>query len=225
MPHGLNLKIQKFMTPLLKWAAALLGTAVAVLACIEFVDRPIALLFKKTVVRPEAFSTLTHFSDPLLPLAGAVFLSLGLWALSGRALSWPQKCALLCSISLMIAETIKLELKFAFGRTWPDSWLGDNPSFLRNGAYGFHFFHGDRAYASFPSGHMAVTCAVLSVLWFFYPSWRTAYVIAGLAVAAGLIGANYHFVSDVIAGSFVGVSTGWMLTSLWKATRCPDRQE
>lgn len=205
------------MTPSSKWTIAFACTTAAVFACVQLVDRPVAILFKKTVTRPEAFTTLTHAPDPLLPVAGAVFLGLGLWVLSGRVLSCAQNCALLCSMSLMIAETIKSELKFVFGRTWPDSWLGDNPSFLRDGTYGFHFFHGDRAFASFPSGHMAVSCAVLSVLWFFYPKWRTVYGLAGLAVAAGLVGANYHFVSDVIAGSFVGISSGWMLTALWKA--------
>ena len=64
---------------------------------------------------------------------------------------------------------------------------------------------------------MAVTCAVLSVFWMYYPTARTLYTIAGLAVAIGLTGANYHFLSDVIAGAFVGISSGWMVTSLWKA--------
>jgi len=36
-------------------------------------------------------------------------------------------------------------------------------------------------------------------------------------IGIGLIGANYHFLSDVIARGFVGVSSGWMLTSPWKA--------
>ena len=212
------LKGSEFMTPLVKWANAFAGTTVAILACIEFVDRPVALLFQKTVTRPDALTTFTHAPDPLLPLAAAVFLGLGFWSLSGRILSRAQNCVMLSSISLMIADIMKEELKLAFGRTWPDTWLGNNPSFLRDGVYGFHFFHGGRAYASFPSGHMAVTCAVLSVLWFFYPAWRTVYVIVGVPVAAGLVGANYHFVSDVIAGSFVGISIGWMLTSVWNAT-------
>ena len=72
-------------------------------------------------------------------------------------------------------------------------------------------------YAAFPSGHTAVTCAVISVLWIYCPKWRWLYALAVLGVAIGLIGANYHFVSDVIAGGFVGISSGWMLTSLWKA--------
>jgi len=140
-----------------------------------------------------------------------------LMSLSGRTLSRLQNCALLCSLSLIVAELTKAQLKLVFGRTWPDTFRDNNPSFLRDGVYGFNLFHGGHAYASFPSGHTAVTCAVISVLWVYYPAWRWLYVLAVLAVAVGLIGANYHFVSDVIAGGFVGVSTGWMLTSLWKA--------
>jgi membrane-associated phospholipid phosphatase len=64
---------------------------------------------------------------------------------------------------------------------------------------------------------MAVTCAVIAVLWVYFPRMRTLWTLAGLAVAIGLIGANFHFLSDVIAGAFVGISSGWMVTSLWKA--------
>ena len=69
---------------------------------------------------------------------------------------------------------------------------------------------------------MAVTCAVVSVLWIYFPRLRALSAFAGLAVAIGLIGANYHFLSDVIAGAFVGISTGWMMTSLWKAHEHSD---
>ncbi|MDI1346986.1 MAG: hypothetical protein PSV22_23275, partial [Pseudolabrys sp.] len=65
----------------------------------------------------------------------------------------------------------------------------------------------------------AVTCAVISVLWMFYPKLRAVYLLVFLAVVIGLIGANYHFLSDIIAGAFVGVSTAWMATALWQAYR------
>jgi membrane-associated phospholipid phosphatase len=68
--------------------------------------------------------------------------------------------------------------------------------------------HGGAAYQSFPSGHMAATCAVVSVLWIWYPRLRWLVTIAGIAVGVGLIGANYHFLSDVIAGAFIGISIG-----------------
>jgi membrane-associated phospholipid phosphatase len=123
----------------------------------------------------------------------------------------------LCSISLIVTETIKNGLKFAFGRLWPDTWVANNPSFIHDGAYGFNFFHGGPGYAAFPSGHTAVTCAVISVLWMLYPRWRPLYGATVLAVAVGLIGANYHFISDVIAGGFVGTSIGWMTVAIWRA--------
>ena len=45
---------------------------------------------------------------------------------------------------------------------------------------------------------------------------RMLCAFAVLAVTAGLIGADYHFLSDTIAGGFVGISTGWMATTAWK---------
>jgi membrane-associated phospholipid phosphatase len=123
----------------------------------------------------------------------------------------------MCSISLIVAETIKSGLKFFFGRLWPDTWVNNNPSFIHDGAYGFYLFHGGGGYASFPSGHTTATCALISVLWILYPGFRPLYGAVVLAVAVGLIGANYHFLSDVIAGGFLGTSTGWMTVSLWRA--------
>ncbi len=205
------------MIGLRKWIWSLAGTALACVVSYQILDRPVALIFHKTVAQPESFAKLTHLPDPFVPFAIIIFVGLGLWSLSGRKLSRIQNCALLCSISLIIAEATKAQLKFVFGRTWPDTWIHNNPSFLRDGVYGFNFFNGGPEYASFPSGHMAVTCAVISVLWLYFPAARVLYALAGLAVAIGLIGANYHFLSDVIAGAFVGISSGWMVASLWKA--------
>ena len=34
-------------------------------------------------------------------------------------------------------------------------------------------------------------------------------------VGIGLIGADYHFLSDIIAGGFLGWLTGWTAVQLW----------
>jgi membrane-associated phospholipid phosphatase len=205
------------MRALSRWIFGLAATVLVTTISYWWLDRPLALIFDKTFPYTRAFVTLTHLPDPLVPFAIVVFIGLGLWSLSGRPLSHLQKCALLSSISLIVAEATKAQLKFLFGRTWPATWVNNNPSFLHDGVYGFNFFHGGPEYASFPSGHMAVTCAVLSILWIYYPTMRTLWMIAGLAAATGLIAANYHFLSDVIAGSFVGISSGLMVASLWNA--------
>ena len=39
---------------------------------------------------------------------------------------------------------------------------------------------------------------------------RPVYATCVAAVAVGLIGANYHFLSDIFGGIFVGVSVGYI---------------
>jgi membrane-associated phospholipid phosphatase len=204
------------MTTTHRWLLSLVATVLAVVISYLWLDRPIALLVHAQLPYHDAFARLTHIPDPFIPLAVVTFVSLGLMILSGSPLSKIQATALVWSISLIMAEATNNQLKFIFGRTWPDTWVQNNPSFIRDGIYGFNLFHGGAGYASFPSGHSTVTCAVISVLWIAYPRLRPFYSFLVLAVAVGLIGANYHFLSDVIAGAFVGISTGWMTTALWQ---------
>ena len=210
------------MTALHRWLLALLLTAAAVIVCYLWIDRPLALFVHGLREHRETFARFTHFPDPLIPLAAIAFVALGLWVLAARTLAKLAEAGVLCSISLIVTETTKSLLKFAFGRLWPDTWVENNPSFIHDGAYGFNPFHGGPGYASFPSGHTAATCALISVLWIVYPKLRPLYAVVVLAVAVGLIGANYHFLSDVIAGGFVGCSTGWMTIALWRARGIKD---
>ena len=207
------------MRSIYQWLVGLIVTALAVTISFQWADRPIALMVHNDLGRPHSgiFEKLTHIPDPLVPLAVVTFMALGLRALIGRPQSRHQGAAFVCSLSVIFAETTKDQLKFIFGRTWPETWLGNNPSFIHDNVYGFNFMHGGTAYQSFPSGHMAATCAVISVLWIWYPRLRWLCAIAGLAVGAGLVGAGYHFLSDVIAGAFVGITGGWMATGIWNS--------
>ena len=205
------------MTPIQKWFASLAGIAVAVTIAFQWLDRPISTFMHIHFPQQREFDALTHIPDPFIPIAVLIFVAIGLYVLSGFVLSKAPATALLCALSAIVAEATKAQLKYAFGRTWPDTWIQNNPSFIRDNVYGFNFFHGGSGYASFPSGHLSLTGAVVSVLWIAYPKFRPLYALIVLAVVVGLIGANYHFLSDIIAGGFVGVSTGWMLTAMWQA--------
>ena len=202
------------------WLAGLAGTALAVVVCDFWLDRPIALwvhghlrLGYRGLLAP-----LIHLGDPLIPLAAIALIVLGLRVVVTRSLPAAYgAAALVASVSVLVTEGLKDALKFVFGRTWPVSWMGDNPSFIRDGVYGFHFMHHGGAYQSFPSGHTAATCAVIAVLWSWYPRWRVFYCLAACAVGLGLVAANYHFLGDVIAGAFLGLSVGWIATAVWHA--------
>lgn len=204
------------MTAIQKWLAWLAVTFVAVTVSWQWFDRPIATFAHRRTVQHETFAQVTHIPDPFIPAAVIVFLVLGLWIYSGRPLPKLAATALLCGISAIVSDATKALLKYGFGRTWPETWVQNNPSFVRDGVFGFNFFHGGPGYASFPSGHMALTCSVLSVLWIAYPKFRLFYAAVVLAVAVGLVGANYHFFSDIFAGSFVGSTVGILLTAIWQ---------
>jgi membrane-associated phospholipid phosphatase len=199
------------------WLGCLVGTSAVVIAAYFWFDRPI-VLFVRDVLRhhySHVIVSLREFPDPLVPLSVVVFVILGLMAFLGRRFSRHETTAFLVSISIIMTETIKDNLKFIFGRSWPEDWIRSNGSFLHDRVYGFHFFHGGIDYRSFPSGHMAATCAALAVLWVWYPRLRWLWTIASIMVGTALVGTNYHFVSDVIAGAFVGVSVGWIIIVIW----------
>jgi membrane-associated phospholipid phosphatase len=204
------------MNGLRNWSLGLLGTTVAVIVSYLWLDRPIAQVAHDELQRFHLFEKLTHIPDALTPLAVVAVLVLGLRGLTRQPLSRFQSVLLLSGASLAVVMILKVQLKLAFGRSWPETWMRNNPSFIRDGAYGFHPFHGGGAYASFPSGHAAMICTVMTVLWICYPRFRPVYGLCMAAVAVGLVGANFHFLSDVIAGGFLGISAGWIGVSLWE---------
>ena len=111
---------------------------------------------------------------------------------------------------------IKSVLKWAFGRAGPGIWIGDSQSLIANGDYGFHPFDCGETFLSFPSGHAAATFAVISILWLSRPRWRLLYVLVGGVVCVALVGLNYHFVGDVIAGAMLGSVTGAFATRIFR---------
>jgi membrane-associated phospholipid phosphatase len=205
--------------PVILGFAALLGTSAAVTVSYFWLDRPIALLAHGHV-RSGHEQLLGHlvFPDPLIPIAALLFVAIGLRAISKRPLPRYQAAGLVASLSVLVADEIADFLKFVFGRTSPESWMGQHPSFIADHVYGFNFFHDGSAYQAFPSGHMTATCAALAALWAWYPRWRVLWVLMGLGVGAALIAGNFHFLSDVIAGAFVGASTGWIATAMSPAS-------
>lgn len=205
------------------WFSALITTSLVVAISYQWLDRPIALFLHRPRLRsPDSWwALLTNIPNPLIPVAVVALLALGLRALVERPLPGYQVVVIVCSISVIVTELIKDKLKFLFGRSWPESWMGNNPSFIRDGVYEFHFMQGGSVFSAFPSGHMATSCAALAVLWLGYPRFRLLYLLAGFGVGAGLVGANYHFLSDVIAGAFLGTSVGWLVSSIWQASGAP----
>ncbi len=199
------------------WLGSLLTIALFALISVRWFDRSVALWVHDIFGGRHVSLDLADSPVLSIPLLAAViFVICGVAAISGRKFSKFETAVLLCDISTLAADAIKNQLKFAFGRTWPDSWGPDILSLVRDSTYGFHFFHSGRAFESFPSGHAAVVAASMSVLWVVYPKLRVLWGVVVVAAGVGLVALNLHFLSDVVAGSFVGISTGLFTVALWQ---------
>ncbi len=121
----------------------------------------------------------------------------------------------LIAVSIPFTFFLKAVLKLVFGRINTRFWLS-HPRSIE-----FHWFHGGGNYGSFPSGHMAVFMALVVALWRLYPRFRPWYIGFLSVLAMALIATDYHFVSDVIFGTYLGYcvdqGTHAGLTSLFKS--------
>jgi membrane-associated phospholipid phosphatase len=176
---------------------------------IAFVDRAVSTWSHATLGQAAPFVWLTHIIDPFVPAASIGLAAISIAAVFGwRPGPFGRTLIALC-IAVLIATILKEESKLLFGRTWPETWVANNPSWIKDGVYRFEPLHGGRGWASFPSGHMTIITAPCTVLWLLAPrAWRWLWAALILAVAIGLVGADFHFVGDMIAGTFLGWTCG-----------------
>lgn len=192
--------------------AALAVCVVLVIVSVALVDRPVAD-FAHAVLRVDEtrlYAPLTHIVDPIPVLAGLTTGAYVIAALFGHRPGGHGLTALRISLAVLVAFALKDQLKFLAGRTWPETWTNNNPSYIKDGLYGFFpaisWANAGRAYHSFPSGHMTMISVAAVSLALNFPRWRWFTAIPVVLVAIGLTGANYHWISDMIAGAFLGAA-------------------
>jgi membrane-associated phospholipid phosphatase len=207
MPTGLHPFANRFL-PAGLFCLILIDLSIA------FLDRPLSSWSHEHFHDVVGFVWLTWIAEVPAPLAAIVLIGVGVAAVCGwRPGRW-GRVLIACGLATVAALAIKEQLKFAFGRTWPETWTHDNPSWIGNGVFGFEPFHGGPGWTSFPSGHTTAIAAPMAVLWHTLPRWRWLWATMVGLVAIGLLGADYHWLSDTIAGAYLGGAVGFGILSL-----------
>ena len=80
--------------------------------------------------------------------------------------------------------------------------------------YGFDPFRIGYEYNSFPSGHATTVFALVAALALFFPRWRLPLVGFAAIVGGSRIVVGAHYLSDVMAGAYVGLMTVFLLVLL-----------
>jgi len=177
---------------------------VAVVICYFWVDRSVAFfVYNHHINSIEIFRWLTYPPPEIQnwsALAMTILIVRRAW---GPFQRW-QKVLLVACISLIVADNFRISLGDVFGRYWPQTWTHDNPSLIGTGTYGFHPFERGDDIGSFPSGHACRILGFVGVWMIAMPSTRVIATLLSVPMLVSLVATDYHFVSDVIAGSVLG---------------------
>jgi membrane-associated phospholipid phosphatase len=203
------------------WSAVTLLLTLLVAVCVGYLDAPLAYFIKNHFYVNLHWSRLTsNLPDLLLQLV--LLITAGSLALyrtrAGRGLfdSLTRLAQLLAWVA-PASYLVKSVLKFVFGRVNTRVWL-QQPEL-----YGFHWLEQREGCEGFPSGHMLVVAALLAALWRFFPRCRPWCLLLGGLLGCALVATDYHFLSDVVAGAYLGILVEAL--AFWWLVREPLRPE
>lgn len=194
------------MNKTLQWS---LISATVILLCVfsyTFADIQTALWFHafEHSLSYDVFGIITIFGDSLGYLLGGLLL----FVLFRNRKPFMAFSGLFLFSTVTVSGLSADLVKFIVGRARPKLYFSDH-------LYGFDFFHWEHAWTSFPSGHSATALSVAIFLAILYPRWRFAALFGGILVAFSRIFLAQHYISDVIAGSYLGMISTVLLYNLY----------
>ena len=176
--------------------------AIVTLICSRWCDRGLAIYVKRHLYGSMMWKSYTsEIPDFLLLITSTVTLIAFMcyrYRKKKKIEDAGTSLSRLVAYAVPASYAVKSCLKFTFGRANPREWL------VKPEIYGFHWFHGGD-FSAFPSGHMAVFATIAAAFWRFFPQYRTVCSLFIALLAAALVATNYHFLSDVIAGTYLGI--------------------
>ena len=189
------------------WLLSLLICTLAIAAAFLYFDVSIATRVQGILSSAQSLARGLG-SAVLLGVETAIALALILIRMIRGRLSPFGKVTVLACLTSICAYTINdSTLKLLFGVPVP-------AAVLHGSRHAFHLLGGSSG-SSFPSGHMVLAGAFAGVFMRFYRTCIAPFSILLSIAAVLLIVGDWHFLSDVIAGTFVGVSTGLLAGELW----------
>jgi hypothetical protein len=208
-PAGSALGGRALLFPVLMWILFLLICTLVVAVAFVYLDVPIAERVYGVLASTDSLAT-GFASVVLLGVEAAVVLALVITRIRRGHLSpFRETTALACLASICAYAINDGTLKFFFGVP--------NPAAVLHGTrHAFNLLSGSSD-SSFPSGHMVLAGAFAAVFMRFYRTSILPFSALLLVAALLLIAGDWHFVSDVIAGTFVGVSAGLLAGEVWLA--------
>ncbi len=200
-------------SPALKRFALLTVAAVIAFAvAYAWIDIPLARSFQGIGSSTRVlFAFITRFGEGgvyLVPL-GLIFI----WARWKGAALWASRAGFLFT-AVAVPGILGDIMKPIFGRARP-------VLLFREDLFGFAWSGAHANNWSFPSGHSITVSALAVALYAIHPPLWPVYALLALLVMASRIVLDQHYLSDVIAGAYIGVAFAWAFVALAKERGWP----
>lgn len=181
----------KCLAVLLKpWVMIL--TFVFIIASYSYIDRPLALYIHEFNISNKlpfvywiTCLGITQAYLIILPLIAIICR----FVLKSKSLEMRVFLVWFC---VLFPSLISLILKMVLGRARPELLFDQS-------LFGFYGWHMQKAYFSFPSGHVTAITSFLTGLLILYPRHRYFYIVIGLLVIVSRVLLTCHYLSDVVA--------------------------
>jgi membrane-associated phospholipid phosphatase len=187
---------------------ALITAILALFAVIFYIDMPLAEHIH-TLGLWRSLRSVSLTRAPVMLAAGMAAVVLGCLCLVLR-LPFARLCrsATLAGFATLLSFVlVKGFLKEIFGRAFPYIVLG-------HGSDAFHWFSALPIERSFPSTHAAELAAMLTVFWMRHPRWKVPYALVALAMNTTMLLGEWHFLSDILAGTALGIANATLVMVL-----------
>ena len=211
---GVLLRALRPSPTLWRFLALTLASAALFALSYAYVDQPLAFYFQNAdPALKQVFTAITRFGQSeiyLIPLA--LLAAWGLWTKRRAMAIRASFVFVVVALPGLIADIMKP----VFGR--------DRPQLLfRDQLYGFTWHGVHASQWSFPSGHSVTVTALVVALFAFFPTWWPVYGFGALLVMASRIIIDAHYLSDVIAGAYLGFVIAWALVAAARANKLMGR--
>ena len=194
------------MTRAFKWSIAVVAVMLLCILSYIFIDIKAALWFH-TINNgrySDLFNIITDFGESQWYLiTGMLF-----FVVLRKTYPWRALSGLFLASSVAASGVSADVIKYIAGRARPILYFSEQ-------LYGFNCFHYEYEWISFPSGHAATAFSAAIVFTTLYPRWRILFLFAGTLIAFSRIFLTQHYISDVIAGSFLGMASSILLYNLY----------
>lgn len=194
------------MTRAFKWSIAVVAVMLLCILSYIFIDIKAALWFY-TINNgrySDLFNIITDFGE------SQWYLITGMLFFVVLRKTYPLRAqpGLFLASSVAASGVSADVIKYIAGRARPILYFSEQ-------LYGFNCFHYEYEWISFPSGHAATAFSAAIVFTTLYPRWRILFLFAGTLIAFSRIFLTQHYISDVIAGSFLGMASSILLYNLY----------